>query len=59
MFTRLAQSGHTAYGLQEFAIDTPADLDMLPIDVPMGSTAICISTGAVYMINSSRKWVEI
>lgn len=59
MITKLSQSGHTAYGLQEFAVDTPEDLDYLPVDAPMGSTAIVISTSAVYMINGEGKWVEL
>lgn len=54
-----SQSGHTAYGLKDFILDTKADLDNLPIDVPMGSTAFCIEDGSVYMINSSGEWVEI
>lgn len=59
MITRTSQSGHTAYGLQEFIIDTVNDLNYLPVDVLMGSTAFCIEDSSVYMINSSGEWVEI
>lgn len=59
MVNVLSNSGHTAYGLREYVIDTVADLEDLPIEVPVGSTAFCIATSAVYMINSSREWVEI
>lgn len=54
-----ANSGHTAYGLKEFIIDTKEDLEELPVDVTVGSTAFCIADSAVYMLNGSRKWVEI
>ena len=44
MVSQLKQSGHTTYGLQEFVCDTPEDLDNLPIDAKIGSTAFIIST---------------
>lgn len=59
MITRTSQSGHVAYGLQEFVIDAVNDLNYLPIDAPMGSTAFCIENSSVYMINGSGEWVEI
>lgn len=59
MIAKTSQSGHVAYGLQEFVIDTVNDLNLLPINVPMGSTAFCIEDSSVYMINSSGEWVEI
>lgn len=52
-------SGHTAYGLKDFVLDKKTDLQDLPVDAPMGSTAFCIEDGSVYMINSSGEWVEI
>ena len=45
--------------LKDFIIDKKSDLQNLPINVPMGSTAFCIEDGSVYMINSSGEWVEI
>ena len=54
-----SNSGHEAYGLKSFVIDTKEDLDYLPINVPMGSTAFCVEDSSVYMINSSGEWVEI
>ena len=54
-----SQSGHTAYGLKDFVMDKKSDLQNLPIDVPMGSTAFCIEDSSAYMINSSGEWVEI
>lgn len=54
-----SNSEHPAYGLKSFVIDTKEDLDYLPIDVTIGSTAFCIEDSSVYMINSSGEWVEI
>lgn len=59
MITSVSQSGHVKYGVQEFIIDTLADLDSLPLDVPMGSTAFCIETSTVYMLNGKKEWREI
>lgn len=59
MISQLGQSGHTTYGLQEFVCDTIEDLDNLPIDAKIGSTAFIISTSSLYMINSQGEWVEI
>ena len=59
MIITISNSGHTAYGLKEYVIDKKADLQDLPIDIAIGSTAFCIEDSSVYMINSSREWVEI
>lgn len=59
MINIMSTGGHTAYNIKEFAIDTKEDLDYLPLDVPMGSVAICIEDSSVYMLNSSGEWVEI
>lgn len=59
MITIISNSGQTAYGLKDYVIDKKADLQALPVNVPMGSTAFCIEDSSVYMINSSGEWVEI
>ena len=59
MINTTSTSGHTAYGLKGFVMDKKSDLQNLPVNVPMGSTAFCIEDGSVYMINSSGEWVEI
>lgn len=55
----MEQSGHTTYGLKTYVLDTPEDMDNLPVDDPMGSAAFVISTGAVYMLNSNGEWKEV
>ena len=59
MITKTSQSGHVTYGLLEFMIDTVNDLDQLPINAPMGSTAFCIETGSVYILNGKHEWKEV
>ena len=59
MITKTSQSGHVTYGLQEFMIDTVDDLNHLPIDAPMGSTAFCIETSSVYVLNGKGEWKEV
>ena len=59
MINLLSQSGHQAYGVKEYVLDEPADLDNLPVTDKMGSTAFIISTSQVYMINSKGEWKEI
>ena len=44
MINLLSQSGHQGYGIKEYVLDTPADLDNLPITDKTGSTAFIIST---------------
>jgi hypothetical protein len=59
MINIISQNGKTSYDVKEFVIDTPQDLTSLPTNAAMGSSAIVISTGAVYMLNSSGEWIEI
>ena len=59
MINTTSNSGHAAYGLKDYVIDKKTDLQNLPIDAPMGSTAFCIEDSSIYMINSSEEWVEI
>lgn len=59
MFNLYKQDGETLYGIKEFVLDTKEDLQNLPTNIKAGSSALIISTGAVYMLNGSKEWVEI
>ena len=59
MINLLSQSGHQGYGIKEYILDAPADLDDLPVIDKAGSTAFIISTSQVYMINSKGEWKEV
>lgn len=55
----ISQSGKTTYGIQEFVIDKDEDKDILPIDIPMGSMALSIESGNVFILNSQDDWINI
>lgn len=56
----MSTSGHTAYGIKQFVIDTVEDLKTLPIDCVMGSAALCLENGEVYFFspNQEEYWVK-
>lgn len=56
-FNQIQQSGHVTYGLCQFVIDSSADIENLPLDIPMGSTAFCIEDGKTYTLNGDSEWV--
>ena len=45
--------------ISQFVCDAEADVADLPTDVAMGSQALVIATGAVYVIDSSGIWTLI
>ena len=59
MIKLTAANGDIQYDVNEYVIDTPADLTDLPQDCKMGSTAFVISTAELYMKNSSDEWVKL
>ena len=52
-------NGQVQYEVNEYVIDSPEDLQSLPSRCAMGSAALCLSNGAVYMKNSNGEWKEI
>lgn len=47
-------------GVKTYAVDTEEELKKLPKTVNyFGSSAICIETGDVYMLNGSGVWKKI
>jgi len=44
---------------EEFVIDSAEDVENLPDDCGWGSTAICIASGEVYILNSDCEWVVL
>lgn len=59
MVKLIASNGESTYGVNDYVIDTPDDIQNLPRHCEMGSSAIVISTGEVYMKNSAGEWVKI
>ena len=55
----ISTSGHTAYGIKEYVVDTAEDVKYLPIDIPMGSTALVIENSTVWCLNGQGEWKQI
>ena len=58
-FNMISTNGQVQYNVSEFVIDSPDDLEKLPKRSQMGSAALCLSDGAVYMKNSKGEWKEV
>lgn len=56
MFDKIKQGDRTKADVVELVLDSPDDLDTLPTNVGVGSTAICISTADVYIFSNSHEW---
>ena len=59
MIKLMSTNGQVQYDHDEWVVDKEEDLKLLPKKSGMGSVAIVISTGKVYMKNSSGEWKEI
>lgn len=59
MYILIENKGEEMYNLKDFVCDTEADIQYLPTDCLMGSTAFVMETSKGYMLNSTGKWVEI
>lgn len=58
MLINITQSGQVEYGLREFYLDTPSDLESLKqVACNPGSSAYIISTGETYIKNSQGEWI--
>lgn len=54
----IANGGQTVPGIKNYVVDSIEDLERLP-KKPMGSTALIISTGKVYILDGSQEWKEL
>lgn len=59
MVNIISVDGKPVYGLYEYVCDYAEDYKTLPTNCAVGSRAFIIENSKVYMMNSSRKWVEI
>lgn len=55
----MSTNGNVQYNIDEYAVDSPDELEKLPKKSVMGSVAICTSTGDIYIKNGSGKWVVL
>ena len=56
-FKLISTNGQVQYNIDEFALDSVDELKKLPQRSAMGSTAIILSTGDVYVKNGKGEWV--
>lgn len=59
MINLYKQDGETLYGIKEFLLDSEEDLKDLPLDIKVGSSAMIIPTGKLFMLNYNKKWVLV
>ena len=59
MIKLMSTNGQVQYDHEEWDVDKEEDLKKKKKKSSMGSVAIVISTGKVYMKNSSGEWEEI
>lgn len=52
----LSSNPHT--NIREYLVDTEADLENLPFNIP-GSLALVADGGAVFVCNNQKEWVEL
>ena len=54
----LRQGSRTDYNYKEYYLDSADELSEINVDACCpGSIAYVIATGAVYMLNTSKKWI--
>lgn len=60
MGIRITKNNDTVLpGVKEYFCDTEADVKFLPKDAEVGSAALVIETGEVYLINTKGKWKKV
>ena len=59
MIKLMSTNGQVQYDHDEWVVEKEEDLKLLPRKSSMGSVAIVISTGKVYMKDSFGEWEEI
>ena len=58
-FILYKQDGEVLYGIKEFLIDSEEDLKKLPKNIRIGSSALNISSGELFILNGEKKWTLI
>lgn len=56
-FKLISTNGQVQYNIDEFALDSVDELQKLPKRSAMGSMALILSTGDVYVKNGKGEWV--
>lgn len=59
MIQMISEDGRLKPKIYEFIVDDADELEELPTNVGVGSTAKCIENSKIYMLNSSGEWIEV
>ena len=59
MFTIIKEKDKQTNNIQEFVCDFEIDINNLPIDIAVGSTAFVIENSSAYMLNNSKVSIKI
>lgn len=59
MISITKRSGNESQYVNEYIADTEEDILKLPKDCSPGSTALCVATSSVYIMNSNKEWKEL
>ncbi|MBO7079242.1 MAG: hypothetical protein J6W64_05480 [Bacilli bacterium] len=59
MIKLMSTNGQIQYDQDEWAVDKEEDLKLIPKRSGMGSVALVISTGKVFMKDSKGEWKEL
>ena len=60
MYSIYRQDGDISYGVKQFILDNPSDLNSLPSKkCHPGSLAFIISTSEYYMLNNEKEWIYV
>ena len=52
-------NGNIQYNVNSYVCDTEEEVQKLPLNASMGSTAFVIETSNLYMLNGQREWVLV
>lgn len=54
----ITKIGSGQYGTATYLVDTPSEVANLPTKDGVGSAAISVQDGKIYMLNGEKVWVE-
>lgn len=58
MIQILKQNGEVPYGINEYVVDTKAEMFRISKNVSMGSSVFVVEENKTYILNGKKEWVE-
>ena len=59
MISTMSTAGRIHYDVCDLICDYETDVENLPNDKAVGSTALVLETSNLYMINSEGQWIKV